>query len=151
MRPAPNGARKERLPRPDARGARHQYPGSALIAPAGNPAAIYNAWEQGKFTVLNCTEHLDEVRATLQKPRVANLIKPYKAGRLVNQIEKLAEDIGQLPRLKRSPDPGDNYLLALAEAGKPGDKSGLLVLTRHKPARIITARDFAAFLVVDNP
>jgi predicted nucleic acid-binding protein len=25
---------------------------SALIAPAGNPAAIYNAWEQGKFTLL---------------------------------------------------------------------------------------------------
>ena len=22
---------------------------SALIAPAGNPAAIYDAWEQGKF------------------------------------------------------------------------------------------------------
>ncbi len=27
---------------------------SALIAPAGNPAAIYNAWEQGKFTLLTC-------------------------------------------------------------------------------------------------
>ena len=61
---------------------------SALIAPAGNPAAIYNAWEQGKFTLLTCTEHLDEVRATLQKPRVANLIKPYKAGRLVNQVPR---------------------------------------------------------------
>ena len=36
---------------------------SALIAPAGNPAAIYNAWEQGKFTLLTCTEHLDELRA----------------------------------------------------------------------------------------
>jgi predicted nucleic acid-binding protein len=35
---------------------------SALIAPAGNPAAIYNAWEQVKFTLLTCTEHLDEVR-----------------------------------------------------------------------------------------
>jgi len=88
------------------------------------------------------------VRATLQKPRVANLIKPYKAGRLVNQIKKLAEDVGQLPQLKRSPDPGDNYLLALAEAGKAdylvtGDKSGLLVLAHHKSARIITARAFA--------
>jgi putative PIN family toxin of toxin-antitoxin system len=89
---------------------------SALIAPAGNPAAIYNAWEQGKFTLLTCTEHLDELRATLQRPRVANLIKPYKAGRLVNQIKKLAEDVCQLPRLKRSPDPGDDFLLALAEA-----------------------------------
>jgi uncharacterized protein len=122
---------------------------SALIAPAGNPAAIYNAWEQGKFTLLTCTEHLDELRATLQRPRVANLIKPYKAGRLVNQIKKLAEDVCQLPRLKRSPDPGDNFLLALAEAGRAdylvtGDKSGLLVFDSHKSTRIITARDFAA-------
>ena len=91
---------------------------SALIAPAGNPATIYNAWEQGKFSLLTCTEHLEELRATLQKPRVADLIKPYKAGRLVNQIKKLAEDVGQLPHLTRSPDPGDNFLLALAEAGK---------------------------------
>jgi predicted nucleic acid-binding protein len=57
---------------------------SALIAPAGNPAVIYNAREQSNFTLLTCTEHLDEVRATLQKPRVANLVRPYKAGRLVN-------------------------------------------------------------------
>src|SRR5215472_12903803 len=79
---------------------------SALIAPAGNPAAIYT------------------------------------------RSKKLAEDVGQLPRLKRSPDPGDNYLLALAEASKAdylvtGDKSGLLVLAHHKSARIVTARDFA--------
>lgn len=58
---------------------------SALIVPAGNPAAIYNSWEQGKFTLLTCAEHLDELRATLQKPKVANLIRPYKAGRLVNE------------------------------------------------------------------
>ena len=74
---------------------------SALIAPAGNPAAIYNAWEQGKFTLLTCIEHLEELRATLQKPKVADLIKPYKAGRLVNQIKRLADDIRELPRVKR--------------------------------------------------
>ena len=67
------------------------------------------------------------MRATLQKPRVGNLIKPYKAGRLVNQIKEFAESVGQLPRLRRSPDPG-SYLLALAEGGKAdylvsGDKS----------------------------
>ena len=129
---------------------------SALSAPAGNPAMIYNAWEQGKFTLLTCTEHLDEVRATLQKPRIANLIKPYQAGRLVNQIRKLAEDVGQLPHLKRSPDPGDNFLLALAEAGEAdflvtGDKSGLLVLGSHKSTRIITARVFAALFAADTP
>ncbi|HTT33439.1 MAG TPA: hypothetical protein VMH48_07550 [Methylomirabilota bacterium] len=39
-----------------------------------------------------------ELRATLQKPRVAALIKPYKAGRLINQIKNLAENIADLPR-----------------------------------------------------
>jgi uncharacterized protein len=122
---------------------------SALIAPAGNPAAIYNAWEDGKFTLLTCAEHLDELWATLQKPRVANFIKPYKAGRLVNQIKKLAEVVGPLPHVERSPDSGDDFLLALAEVGKAdylvtGDKSGLLTLTRHHSTRIVSAREFAA-------
>jgi hypothetical protein len=122
---------------------------SALIAPAGKPAAVYNAWEHGKFTLLTCAEHLEELRATLQKPRVADLIKPFKAGRLVNQIKKLAEDVGHLPHVKHSPDPGDDFLLAMAEAGRAdylvtGDKSGLLTLASHKATQIITARDFVA-------
>jgi len=27
---------------------------TALISPAGNPAAIYSAWEDGQFTLLTC-------------------------------------------------------------------------------------------------
>ena len=124
---------------------------SALISSAGNPAIIYSAWEDGKFTLLTCAEHLDELRATLQKPRVADLIKPYNAGRLVNQIKRLAEDVGPLPRVKRSPDPNDDFLLAMSEAGKAGylvtgDKSGLLSLHRHKATRIISATEFCALL-----
>jgi uncharacterized protein len=121
----------------------------ALISPIGHPAAIYDAWENGKFTLLTCVEHLDEVRATLRKPRVAAITKPYKAGRLVNQIKRLAEEIGSLPRVKRSADPNDDFLLALSEAGGAdyrvtGDKSGLLSLKRHKATHIISAISFAA-------
>jgi putative PIN family toxin of toxin-antitoxin system len=122
---------------------------SALISSAGNPAVIYGAWEAGKFTLLGCAEHLDELRATLRKPSVADLIKPHKAGRLVNQIKRLAEDIGPLPRVKRSSDPNDDFLLALSEAGQAdylvtGDKSRLLSLHRHKATQIVSARAFAA-------
>jgi uncharacterized protein len=122
---------------------------STLIAPSGNPAAVYNAWEDGKFTLLTCTDQLDELRATLQKPKVAELIKPYNAGRLVNQIRNLAEDVSPLPRVERFPDPTDDFLLGLSEAGKAdylvtGDKSGLLALARHKSTRIVSAREFAA-------
>ena len=124
---------------------------SALISSTGNPAAIYDAWEDGKFILLTCTEHLHELRATLQKPRIAGLIKPYSAGRLVNQIKRFAEDVGPLPRVIRSPDPNDDFLLAMSEAGKAnylvtGDKSGLLILKQHFSTRIISAKQFAALL-----
>ena len=120
---------------------------SALIIQTGNPAAIYRAWREGRFTLLTCTEHLDELSATLRKPSVAALIKPYKAGGLVNEIRKIAETVDALPNVLRSPDPTDDYLLALSEAGGAdylvtGDKSGLLILGRHKGTEIVSARTF---------
>jgi putative PIN family toxin of toxin-antitoxin system len=124
---------------------------SALIASSGKPAAIIDAWLDGGFTLLTCGMQVEELRSTLQKPRVAELVKPYKAGRLVNQIKSLAEDVGRLPRVKRSPDPTDDFLLALSEAGQAGylvtgDKGGLLALRRHKITRIVSAREFAQLL-----
>ena len=59
---------------------------SALIAPAGNPAAIYNAWEQGRFTLLTCAEHLDELRATLQK---SDDVVPSQVKNLPDREKKL--------------------------------------------------------------
>ena len=124
---------------------------SALMIQTGNPAAIYRAWQEGHFTLLTCAEHLDELRATLRKPAVAERIKPFKAGGLVNEMKKLAESVEALPRLRRSPDPTDDFLLALSQAGRAdylvtGDKSGLLALEHHEGARIVSARVFAALL-----
>ena len=53
---------------------------SALIAPAGKPAAIIDAWLNGKFTLLICAAQVDELRATLQKPRIAELVKITQGG-----------------------------------------------------------------------
>ena len=123
----------------------------ALIAPAGKPAAIMDAWLDGKFTLPTCAALVEELRGTLHKPRVAELVKPHKVGRLVNLVQKLAEDIDPLPSVERSPDPTDDFLLALSEAGDAdylvtGDKSGLLRLGRHKAMRIVSAGEFAALL-----
>jgi len=122
---------------------------SALLLQQGHPAEIYRAWQEGNFTLLTCAEQLDELRQTLRKPAIAERIKPYKAGRLVNELKGLAEDVGVLPRVQRSPDPTDDFLLAISEAGKAdylvtGDKSGLLALARHQNTRIVSARHFAA-------
>jgi len=120
---------------------------SALLVQLGHPAAIYRAWHEGHFTLLTCAEQLSELKATLHKPAIAARIKPYKAGQLVNALKELAETIGPLPRVERSPDPGDDFLLALSEAGQAdylmtGDKSGLLGLARHEGTRIISASEF---------
>lgn len=127
---------------------------SALMVQTGHPAAIYRAWQEGYFTLLTCAEQLDELRATLHKPAVAERIKPYEAGRLVNQLKELAEDLGSLPRVERSADPTDDFLLALSEAGRAdylvtGDKSGLLALARHYATRIVSAREFAGLFTRD--
>jgi putative PIN family toxin of toxin-antitoxin system len=124
---------------------------SALLIQTGNPAAIYRGWQEGQFTVLTCAEHLDEVRAVLRKPAIAERIKPYRAGGLVNEMKKLAENVDELPRVRRSRDASDDFLLALSEAGRAdylvtGDKSGLLALKRHRGTRIVSARAFAALL-----
>jgi hypothetical protein len=124
---------------------------SALIVHVGYPATIYRAWGEGKFTLLMSAEQLEELRATLHKPAIAERIKPHKAGRLVNQMKELTKDVGLLPSVKRSPDPTDDFLLAMSEEGKAdylvtGDKSGLLILARHRVTRIVSAREFAALL-----
>lgn len=124
---------------------------SSLIIQAGYPAAIYNAWQDGHFVLLTCSEQLDELRNTLHKPAIAARIKPHKAGRLVNDLKSFAAVIGPLPRVERSPDPEDDFLLALAEAGQAdylvtGDKAGVLVLRKHKKTRILTAKDFTKLI-----
>lgn len=121
---------------------------SALLVQVGHPAAIYGAWQEGHFAFPTCAEQVDELRVTLHKPAIAARIKPYRAGRLVNDLKELAETIGPLPRVRRSPDPTDDFLLALSEAGKAdylitGDKSGLLSLARHAGTRIVSASEFA--------
>jgi hypothetical protein len=122
---------------------------SALLIQLGHPATIYRRWQEGYFTILTCTEQLDELRATLRKPAIAERIKPYKADRLVNELKMLAEEIEPLPHVRRSPDPAGDFLLALSEAGKAdylvtGDKSGLLVLVSHQATRILSALEFVA-------
>lgn len=59
----------------------------------------------------------------------------------LNRLRDVATVVENLPALDCSPDPEDNYLLALAEAGEAqflvtGDKL-LLELKRHKATRIV--------------
>jgi uncharacterized protein len=101
---------------------------SALLIQTGNPPAIYRAWQEGHFTLLTCAEQLNELRATLRKPTIAERIRPCQAGGLANAMKNLPRAWTRSHR---------RFLLALSEAGKAdylvtGDKSGLLALEHHK-------------------
>jgi putative PIN family toxin of toxin-antitoxin system len=122
---------------------------SALISKTAAPHQIYQAWRGKRIELLTCAEQLVEVREVTRRVAVALRIKPFEAGRLVNQLRSLATVVSSLPQVRRSPDPQDDFILALAQAGNAayivtGDKSGLLALHWHGEAQIVAARQWVA-------
>jgi predicted nucleic acid-binding protein len=64
---------------------------------------------------------------------------------MVNAIRHLAMTCNPFPLVELSPDPDDDWLLAIAQVARAdylitGDKSDLLVLRHFEVTRIITAR-----------
>ena len=124
---------------------------SALARPASLPGQLLISWRKGQFTLLCCAEQLSEIRRVTRYVKVAALVASSSAGRMVNQLRRDAAMIDHLPTIDRSPDPFDNYLLALAEAGRSdylvtGDKADLLDLNRHRSTRIVSVRALAEML-----
>ena len=75
------------------------------------------------------------------------LITAAAAGVLLNELRAHALMLSDLPHVDRSPDPADNFLLAMAQAGEAdalvtGDKHDLLILGTFQRTRIITAQQF---------
>lgn len=110
---------------------------SALLSRAGAPARIVERWLAGELEVILSERLLAELERTLAYPKLRSRITATEAARLVAFLREsalVASDPGDLPR--RSPDPEDDYLLALPEAERAllvsGD-SHLLGLAEHLP------------------
>ncbi len=115
---------------------------SALMSSASPSARILTLWRSRKFDLLTCAEQIDEIVRVTRYPKIRARLTPALAGRLINRLRDVAIFVGRLPKVDQSPDPGDNYLLALAETGKAqflvtGDKP-LLSLKLYKSTQIIT-------------
>jgi predicted nucleic acid-binding protein len=63
---------------------------SALLVDTGAIGEIYRAVKKGSFTVLMSDEQFRELRRTLAKPALSARIRPHDAGRLVNNLKRLA-------------------------------------------------------------
>lgn len=120
---------------------------SALFSRQSTAANVVNAWRRGAFDLLTCELQLQEIREVTRRPNIRALIRPALAGELVNQLQSMAKWIDTLPPVSRSPDPFDNFLLSLAQAGQAdvlvsGDKRGVLALKSHGACQITTLRQF---------
>lgn len=129
---------------------------SALITPGGSSARIVDAWLKGRFVLVTHGRQIEELRDVCRRSKINARAKRAAIGRLINRIAARAEKPARLPTVQRSPDPDDDLLLALCEAGNAdrlvtGDKADLLALKRHGPATILTAAAFAAELAIYAP
>jgi len=122
---------------------------SALLASTSLPAHLIVLWRNGRFDLLTAATQLDELRRVTRYPKIRERLPPALAGRLVNDLRALAVIIDKLPAVDLSLDPYDNYLLAIASAGKAdflltGDKRDLLGIAAHAGTKITTVREFLA-------
>lgn len=118
---------------------------SALLTPDGVPARLLDAWFEGRYELLTSESQLEELRLVTRHPKVRRYIESAIAGGLVNDLRHFAELLTELPNVEASDDPADNFLLAMAEAGRAdylatGDKRDVLALKRHGATRIVTAK-----------
>ncbi len=121
---------------------------SALLSPTSASANLVSLWQRGRFALLSTPEQIDELNRVTRYPKIRQRLNPALAGRLINEIRNLATLVmPPLPEVLVSPDPYDNYLLAMASAGVAdylvtGDKRDLLSLKKYEGTKIVTVSYF---------
>lgn len=91
-------------------------------------------------------EQIEEFRRAASYPRLKPYLPRPAVGRIVNELRRTEVMLTRLRRAGDSPDPGDDYLLAMAIAADAdflvtGD-TALQALQRVGAARIISPRGF---------
>lgn len=124
---------------------------SALMVRGTPPDRLYEAWRHGRFQLACAELQLDELKRVARRPFFRERLTASELGRMVNDIRRLSVMCDPLPDVLASPDPNDDFLLAIAQAADAdylvtGDKSGLLALGSHGRARIVSARTMVQIL-----
>lgn len=118
---------------------------SAVLSSQGTPARVLIEWLGGGFELLISEKLIRELERVLSYPRIRKRITEEEAQELIELLVRRALHAADPPEppSKPSSDPGDDYLIALAEAQSAVLVSGdghLLKLSRDLP--IYSPKDF---------
>ena len=126
---------------------------AALLSPAGAPAQLLRKWIDGAFELIVSPKLLNELGAVLQ-PKFTSHVTQDETRAFLSLLEQMATVVTDPPSVPgSSPDPGDDYLVALAGAAAAqylvsGD-AHLTGLRRQEPP-VVTPRGFLSLLETDQ-
>lgn len=126
---------------------------SAALSRHGTPARVLRAWLDGAYEMLVSPSLLSELERVLDYPKIARRVTRREADQLLDLLRRQAQpmDDPEGPPTITSPDPGDDYLISLARAGRAVIVSGdghLQSLADHIP--VYPPAAFLALLSVED-
>lgn len=125
---------------------------SATLSPGGSPGRVFRYWLEGAYDLIVSPYLLDELRRALGYSKLSERISAEEADELIELLSRegvLTEDLVGSPEV-RSPDPDDDYLIALASKARSvlvsGDRD-LLGLSDQIP--VYSPSGFLEFIIDD--
>ena len=123
---------------------------SGLLSADGPPGRLLDRWRDGVFDLIVSPLWLAELERVLERPKISRYLEPGDAAELLAAI-RLEAEWADDPLAQRglTPDPGDDYLVSLAQATDAGYLvSGDAHLTGLEDARppVLTPRQFEELL-----
>ncbi len=91
---------------------------SAVLSPSGSPAKVMRAWLDGAYELIVSPLLLEELERALGYPKLRARVTDAETQELLELLRRGGDvrDDPSGPPPVRSPDPGDDYLIALAAA-----------------------------------
>ncbi len=124
------------------------------MSPRGSPGRVLRHWFDGAFDLVVSPLLLDELARALDYPKLKDRITPAEATELLELLVRgaiTANDPTEPPPIS-SPDPEDDYLIALASSSRSrlvsGDKD-FLVLSEQIP--VYSPAEFLALIDDSDP
>lgn len=119
---------------------------SAVLSPSGSPAKVMRAWLDGAYELIVSPLLLEELERALGYPKLRARVTDAETQELLELLRRGGDvcDDPSGPPPVRSPDPGDDYLIARAAATQAlivsGDRHllGLSEVPVYAPAAFLT-------------